>query len=1085
MYMEDNNSKNYQKKHAMPEYQPPVLIFLLVLGCFFISGLTGLTYEILWTRMIVKIIGSSPFAVSIVLTVFMAGLGFGSYLAGKTIDRVKAPEKLIQIYGWLELTVGAYGLVLPLLLTAFKPLYAVLYNHLFNYFLTYNLITFFGCAVLLIIPVTCMGATLPVLSRFFVTSLSKVGTHVGRLYGLNTIGAAVGSILCGFWLINLMGVWGALIFAIFLNAAIGIVCIMVSQKYAGKILPSNNTGAESSKAFGQDRPAFTYHDSHMVLALVIFAVSGFCAMAYEVIWVKLLGLLVGPTTYSFTIVLVTFITGLALGSMFFGWLGDRIRNTILLLILTQTAAALTALIFSQVMGNSQIFFAKLIYEYKDSFAQLYLLKASVLFAFMVLPTFFLGATFPLVGKIYTHSLAHTARSIGFAYAINSIGTVLGSFSAGFLLIPFLGKEDGIKLVVTLQLFVSLIIGFHLFRKSRKGFFQWVWIPPVALAGLLLVYFYPNWNHTMLSKGKYHRFDKPEIREIGWLDTLHSWERFLPDPKLEKLIFYGDGIGGFTTVLKGTDLLGNVEYGLCNSGKPDASSAGDMDTQTLSAHLPMLFHPHAKDVLIIGLASGITAGEILYYPVENLDVVEINEQVVAASHFFMPWNNNVLADPRTHLIIQDGRAHLELSKKTYDVISSEPSNPWMAGLSALFTKDFFELAKNRLNDGGIFVQFIHSYQMDWKTFALVGRTFVSVFPNSLLVSTNPARSVDYLLVGFKSDHTLQEQVALNNLSYAQKSKNICLSNHTLFYNFVVAEDLSWFFGKGPVNTDANPILEFAAPKLMHVNAPEIAAKIMSNRETGLTKTSRKIVYQNMQDIGRQIDLAAYFLFLKGMQDVPLQYHVNFGEANTAQKRRYSTMVKDYCKQNLVTNLSSIPDMALREECFTIHYEATSKRLNVEEDKALVHSHLGNFCLKNGKPEKAMEHFSSVVALNPQNAKAQNNLGTALATCKRMKEAIHHFKEAIKIKPNYAKAHSNLGSALATQGRPYFEKAIPHFKKALELNPEDAKTNCNLGMVFANLKKFDEAVHYINKAVQLDPGDPEILAAFKHITVRNQY
>ena len=203
-------------------------ISLLILICFFLSGLTGLVYEILWMRMIVKIIGGAPFAVSIVLTVFMGGLGLGSYLASRTIDRVGEPLKLVRIYGLLELAIGAYGFVLPLLLTIFKPIYAVVYNQLFGHFMLYNLLTFVGCSVLLCIPVICMGATLPVLCRFYVTKLSHLGTHAGRLYGLNTIGAALGALVCGFWLINLLGVRGTLIFAVVCNGVIGLSCLLVS-----------------------------------------------------------------------------------------------------------------------------------------------------------------------------------------------------------------------------------------------------------------------------------------------------------------------------------------------------------------------------------------------------------------------------------------------------------------------------------------------------------------------------------------------------------------------------------------------------------------------------------------------------------------------------------------------------------------------------------------------------------------------------------------------------------------------------------------------------------------------------------------
>jgi len=188
-------------------------ISTLVLCCFFLSGLTGLIYEILWTRMIVKVIGSAPFAVSIILTVFMGGLGVGSYLASRVIDRINAPQKLLRIYALLELAIGGYGIVLPGLILAFKPLYSVLYNQLFNHFLIYNFLTLIGCLILLLVPVTCMGATLPVLCRFYIAQLGHLGTRAGRLYALNTIGAALGSLLCGFWLINLWGVWGTLVFA--------------------------------------------------------------------------------------------------------------------------------------------------------------------------------------------------------------------------------------------------------------------------------------------------------------------------------------------------------------------------------------------------------------------------------------------------------------------------------------------------------------------------------------------------------------------------------------------------------------------------------------------------------------------------------------------------------------------------------------------------------------------------------------------------------------------------------------------------------------------------------------------------------
>jgi spermidine synthase len=337
---------------------------------------SSLIYEILWTRMIVKIIGGAPFAVSIILSIFMGGLGLGSYIAGRFIDRIKEPLALVKIYGMLELAIGAYAIGIPLLLTALRMLQAILYNGLYNHFIIYNLLTFIVCAVILSIPVICMGATLPILCRFYVASVSHLGTHAGRLYGLNTIGAALGSLLCGFWLIDLWGVSGTLAFAVLVTALIGISCLTVGYKVKGMNPDTGQKRPGSKKTPPKDEAPS--HPSERRAALVIFFVSGFCAMACEVIWTRLLGLIVGPTTYSFTIVLVTFITGLALGSIIFGYLADKVKRCIGLLLFTQVAAALLVLAVSQVLGSSQVFFAKLIFTFKDQFALLSLLIRGII-----------------------------------------------------------------------------------------------------------------------------------------------------------------------------------------------------------------------------------------------------------------------------------------------------------------------------------------------------------------------------------------------------------------------------------------------------------------------------------------------------------------------------------------------------------------------------------------------------------------------------------------------------------------------------------------------------------------------------------
>ncbi len=1030
-------------------------IALLILMCFFLSGLTGLVYEILWTRLIIKIIGGAPFAVSIVLTVFMGGLGLGAYLASRIIDRITEQMKLVRIYGALQLAIAAYALVIPVLLTASKPLYAILYNRLFSHFMLYNLLTFVGCFILLCIPVICMGATLPVLCRFYVTKLSHLGTHAGRLYGLNTIGAALGALLCGFWLINLLGVWGTLILAVLINGVIGLACIAAS--YRVKVADELTKAPQESDVKRIQQPKY---QGVLFGALIIFAVSGFCAMSYEVIWTKLLGLMLGPTTYSFTIVLVTFIVGLALGSMFFGWLADKTGRAMWLLILTQIMASLFVLGISQLLGNSQLFFAKLIFVFKDQFALLSVVKTVALFAFMILPTFCLGATFPLVSKIYTQSVSRVGRSIGLAYTINTIGAVLGSFCAGFLIIPLFGKETGLSLVIGLQLLTSLVIAVVIFAKNRKGLLKWTSLAVPALAGLVLCFYLPVWNRPLLAQGKYHRFDpnKRGVERVGWLESLLHGPEILTKLDFSELLYYGDGIGGFTTVRRSQDAFGNFAYFMANSGKGDASTRGDMCTQTLLAHLPMLFHRNPKTVMVLGLASGITAGEVLHYPIEQLDVIDINRQVVAASDFFVPWNNNVLSNPKTNLIIQDGRAHLQLTRQKYDVIISEPSNPWMAGLATLFTRDFFALAEDRLNEGGIFVQWLHAYQMDWPTFALVGRTFAQVFPNSLLVSTRP-HGLDFLMVGFKGKNQLILDNAEQRLFYTQQSKNVVLSDPRLLYRLIQSEDLQNLFGQGPVNTDNWPRLEFSAPRLMHQMDSMVEENIGAKQ--WLSLRTKNIIDQVVTDVDAQIDFAAYALSLY----IPFHDMVDLSKATPSQKERFFGLMESYCANNWVES-GVIKNEELHRRCRSIQIETIDDKIAVVPNKASSYFRLATSYQEMGMVQKGISNWSKLLQIRPNQADAYNNRGIAYSSKGEYDLAIQDFDQAIALNPKDAKTYNNRGLTYSSKGE--YDLAIRDFDQAIALHPAYVTAYNNRGIAYGNKGEDDQAIRDFNKTIELDPS-----------------
>jgi spermidine synthase len=568
--------------------------------------------------------------------------------------------------------------------------------------------------------------------------------------------------------------------------------------------------------------------------------------------------------------------------------------------------------------------------------------------------------------------------------------VLGSFCAGFLLIPWFGKEQSLSLVIGVQLITSLIMGGYLLWEKKVQMVRWIPLGVTAFLGLILCLHLPYWNRQSLSLGRYHRFRVfySDLERSSWLEALWQGSKILANYQSNiELLYYGDGIGGFTTVIKQVDALGTAEYLLLNSGKSDASSRPDMFNQTLLAHLPLLFHPNPKEIMVLGLASGITAGEVLHYPIEKLDILEISQEVVTASNFFIPWNNKVLSHPKTELIIQDGRAHLELTKRKYDVIISEPSNPWMAGMASLFTREFFLLAKNRLKEDGIFVQWIHSYQMNWHTFALVGRTFSRVFSKSLLVTTNPSND-EYLMIGFKGGNRLMVNNADKKISYAQQSKNITLSNPRLLYRLIESEDLQKLFGSGPIHSDNWPRLEFAAPKRMYTDDPTIERDILSKR---WLSQETKAILRDIADVEDQIAFAT--LAVSVYQ--PFYNMVDLSKATPEQKKRFFKIMEKFCTCKLITDYSIFTDHELRERCLSIQIETIKNNIHLVPDKTIAYYHLGNAYWRKGMRDEAISEYKRGIAINPNFVMLHNNLGVGYYYKGNYKLAILHFDKAVEL------------------------------------------------------------------------------------------
>jgi spermidine synthase len=551
------------------------------------------------------------------------------------------------------------------------------------------------------------------------------------------------------------------------------------------------------------------------LLLWVLAGSGFVAMMYEIAWTRVLALIIGSSVYAFTIMLTTFLVGLAGGAAIVARLADRLRGRFavegLIALLTGTALAAfcTLLLFSELPYQ----FARIYHDVRGSNVSIFALKFGMAFAVMLPPTLLLGGIFPLVIKYCAPRLSRLGRSVGVVYSSNTLGTIFGSFISGFFLIPTLGIQNSLLLAIVgdLALAAILVVGATGALREMTGWSTGRRIAggvSIALMGAGLVLFAPPWNTLVMNSGVYQYADDMEEKDL----TREGFYQFMAGDVEQQ--YYKDGMTTSVLVMKekstGVILL-------AVNGKIDASSAGDLPTQLLSGHLPLLLAKDPKDALVIGYASGITVGAATCYPLDSITAVEIEPAIIEASRFFDPYNHRPLDDPRVQVIRNDGRNFLLVNDKAYDVIISEPSNPWMTVASNLFTREFFEIGRRRLKPGGVFAQWLQLYGMSPPDLKSLAATFHSVFPHVLIFNT--ITDADLILVG--SDQPLEFDLddlgaRMRELSVTTDLRrvNVVTPQDLMSYFVFGSREMSLFAGNAPLNTDDNALIEFHAPKSLH-------------------------------------------------------------------------------------------------------------------------------------------------------------------------------------------------------------------------------------------------------------------------------
>ncbi len=786
---------------------PERWLFPTAAFCLLLSGAAGLVYQVVWARYLALFLGHTSYAVIAVLVAFMGGLALGNAWIGRMADRVERP---LALYGWLELGIAASAVLFPTYFEVCRDSFVALARDRVaggGWMLALKF-AFSGAAIL--VPTTLMGGTLPVLTRWVTRSLGELRARVAGLYFINSAGAVIGVLAAEYWWIPSHGLAWALLGGAALNGVVGIVALVAERRLDVAWVSGaarSSRWSSSAGVEGEGVPVERYSRYELRLAVAAAGVSGFVAMLYEVVWTRVLALSLGSSTHAFAIMLVTFIGGIATGAWWVGrWKqGVRALDAFGWAEMALALSLFVSMFFYHLLPYGFAVLGAVIVRSPEHYGFYEGAQFAVCFAVMFVPALCLGITLPLASRAATTSVEGAGRSVGMVFSVNTLGTVLGAGVTGLVLLPWLGLARTFGLGVALNLVVALAVLLRGTSRGRRGV---AWAAPVvviSVVGLVHGTVGGMWDRAF-SLGLW-RLPQPPSSLRAYLDMVRDFD----------LRFHRDGAGSTVAVhaWKGPDGV-KTELTLRVNGKADATTRGDLPTQTLLAHIPLLMRGGESDVLVVGIGSGATVAAALTHPeVRHVDVVEISPEVYEAARVqFAELNRGALEDVRVSVVLDDANSHLRTTGRSYDVIVSEPSNPWMAGVAGVFSVEFYRACEARLKPGGLMVQWVQIYESSNESLEMVLATYTSVFPFLTIWQTLPG---DLVLVG--SDRPLAVDLDGMERRFGVRSVSEDLRRADLFAFPVllglqlVSEGNALFLASAgtSLHSDVRPRLEYAAER----------------------------------------------------------------------------------------------------------------------------------------------------------------------------------------------------------------------------------------------------------------------------------
>ncbi len=1062
-------------------------LFLLI---YFLSGAAALVYEVVWSRLLVLHMGNTVAAIGTVLAAFMGGLAGGAALGGRFAFKLSRQQAL-RLYALLECAIAACALLVPVALTGLQPLLAAAYAD-GDGGAWFGLSRLLSSSTVLLVPTAAMGATFPLAVRWFAGRAEDAGTETGALYALNTLGAALGAGLTGFVLLPWLGLQGATLVGVAANvvAGAGALGLALQTVEPSRALPATTPTVPTTSgprvARRRQRRRAKAGDGAVVgrptdpappvgrigLAASALGLSGFVALAYQVAWTRILALVIGPTTYAFSAMLTAFIGGLACGAAMGARLTHWSRHRIVWLALTLILAALGALGALWLIVPLSLTMARAAAGPDALFGSVMAVQVTLAAGLLLPMTIALGAAFPLAVAVAARREETVSLDAGIVYAVNTLGAIAGALLGSFVLIPFLGLQQTVLAAGAL----GIAGGSLLLLAADAGWRARVTVAAVALIGCGAGAALPDWNRALISSGAY--WNVPNVPTQDLQAALEAGE----------VLYYEEGAAGAVSVRRTAGSLA-----LAIDGKVDASNAFDMLTQSLLAHLPLLLHPDPQDVAVIGLGSGVTLGAALRHPVRRADMLEISPQVVEASAYFLAENEAALGDPRTRLILTDGRSHLLLSSQRYDVIISEPSNPWMAGVATLFTREFFQAARDRLKPRGILCQWAHTYGISDEDLRSITGTFLSVFPEGTMWLVGDG---DLLLIG--SVDPLEPRLGQIATTWERPGVTAALAAVGVRDPFSV---LSLFVGSGralehysahaPLQTDNHNRLEFSAPRGLYkgrssTNENARGLRALANQFTSPpavrsaveSATAREWRNRGLMQLNAAAYATAYDDLAKAVRLAPADREGLTGLVDAAARsgrERDATRLLEQLASEHPANVSlqlELSRVHALQGAFDAAVAAAREALSIEPSSPAAREQLASLFGDLGDAASLEPIVRLMAGVGPDSSETLYHTAALHFLRQEYTEAAVLGERAIAGDPNDARTYNLLGAAYGSLGQT--ERARRSLRASLRADPRDAVTYVNLGFLELQAANWAAAAGHFAEALTLDSSSAAALS-----------